>query len=515
MKQGWKSALCALLCAVMLPVSALAMPGLDAATSAWLDVEEDLRFALSMQLDTLVPYGEGTIELMNRLLRHLSMNASVTENAAQLELCVAGDAIINLNEEDGVLITGLLPNRKLVGETSAMDALSGAGEESAFDFLTAVEELQGCYQQLTDAIRPYAEEKTANYKISGVGTSKWSRIARLTPEQSAELAPLIARVLGCGMDAAYREELRQMAYGSGFIVGLYQTAEGGDDLAVYIKGNVTFADGSAHTLSYQWAFAQKDGGARMDTFKFEMNKSKAPRDDREISASYERTAQADALKVKGESKCLVRNPETGVSVTTTLRHDLTGAETDDGRTLSGSVSQSVRTAKGETAETITTTVSPALALTASQGSGVLSGTADVQVQRGKNVETALTITFDEEPAELFSQAADTGMLFMVTDDLPPSSLMQNVDMTDEPEDYLVGAPPAGYQSHTAPREETTVQLNALDDTERAQLLDELYQNLAGKLLIALAKLPQEDSALLADNMSEADYAAFLALVEGL
>lgn len=515
MKRGWKRALAALLCAVMLPVSALAMPGLDAATSAWLDVDEDLRFALSMQLDTLVPYGEDTIALMNRLLRHLSMNASVTEHTTRLEVCVAGDAIIDLCEEDGVLTTGLLPNRRLTAEASVLDALSGADEEPAFDFLTAVEELQGCYQQLTDAIRPYAEEKTANYKISGVGTSQWSRIARLTPEQSAELAPLIAQVLGCGMDEGYREQLRQMTYGSGFIVGLYQTKQGGNDLAVYIKGNVTFADGSAHTLSYQWAFAEKDGGVRADTFKFEMNKSKAPRDDREISASYERTAQEDALKVKGESKCLVRNPDTGASVTTTVRHDLTGAEADGARTLSGSVSQSVRTAQGETAETVTATVSPALVLTASQGSGVLSGTADVQVQRGKNVETALTITFDEEPAELFSQAADTGMLFMVTDELPPSSLMQNMDTPDEPEDYLVGAPPAGYQSHTAPREETVVQLHALDHAERAALLDELYQNLAGKLLIALARLPQEDAALLADNMTEADYAAFLALVEGL
>lgn len=515
MKRGWKRALAALLCAVMLPVSALAMPGLDAATSAWLDVEEDLRFALSMQLDTLVPYGEDTLALMNRLLGHLNMNASVTEDAAQLEVCVAGDAIIDLREEDGVLTTGLLPKRKLVGETSAMDALSGADEEPAFDFLTAVEELQGCYRQLTDAILPYAEEKTANYTITGVGASKWSRIARLTPEQSAELAPLIAQVLGCGMDAAYREELRKMTYGSGFIVGLYQTKEGGDDLAVYIKGNVTFADGSARALSYQWAFAQKDGGSRVDTFKFVMNKTKAPKDDREISASYERTAQADALKLKGESKCLIRNPETGVSTTTTVRHDLSGKEANDARTLAGSVSQAVRTAQGETSETVTTTITPSLALTISQGSGVLSGTADVQVQRGKNVETALTLTFDEEPAELFSQAADTGMLFMVTEDLPPSSLMQNIDTPDEPEDYLVGAPPAGYQSHTAPREETTVQLSTLDESQRALLLDELYQNLAGKLLIALAKLPKEDSALLADNMSEADYAAFLALVEGL
>ena len=55
------------------------------------------------------------------------------------------------------------------------------------------------------------------------------------------------------------------------------------------------------------------------------------------------------------------------------------------------------------------------------------------------------------------------------------------------------------------------------DTAQADQLEalrgELYQNLAGRLLTALAKLPAEDAALLADNLSEEDYAAFLELAQ--
>ena len=46
-------------------------------------------------------------------------------------------------------------------------------------------------------------------------------------------------------------------------------------------------------------------------------------------------------------------------------------------------------------------------------------------------------------------------------------------------------------------------------------MDELAQNLAGKLIIAIARRPREDSVLLQDSMSESDFDALLKLVEGL
>lgn len=514
--------LAALTACMLVTAPALALP-LDASIGEFLDLNSDVRFALSAQIDTLVPYGEEAVALFNSALANVSVTAQVTGDTTEMDICVAGDPVVSLAEtltaEGGRLVTPLLPNRTLVSAGSVMDALGLGQEEEAFDIFKAIQEAESCYRQLTDAILPYAEQKKANYKISGVGTSAWSRIARLTPEQSAELAPLIAQLLGCGMDEAYREELRNMTYSKGFIVGLYQTSEGGDDLAVYIKGGVTFADGGYRTLSYQWAFADKEDGTRVDTYKFEMNKNKAPKDDREISASYERRSGESGALLKGQSKRLIRDPESGASVTATVTHDLTGTESGSERTVEGSVVTAVRTAKGSDASTVTTTVTPKLTLLSSEGSGVLSGTAAIERKTGsKVVDMSAVITFDEEPAERFAEAADAGMLFIVMDDeQPQSSLMQNMDvvMADDPGDYLVGKPPAGYESHAAPAQETVVDIDHLTAEEAAALMDELAQNLAGRLIVAIAKLPGEDSALLQDNLSEADFAALLALIEGL
>ena len=91
----------------------------------------------------------------------------------------------------------------------------------------------------------------------------------------------------------------------------------------------------------------------------------------------------------------------------------------------------------------------------------------------------------------------------------------DVPAQDDPDDYLVDKPPAGYESHTAPGQQTVVDMDHLTAEESAALMDELAQNLAGKLIIAIAKLPREDSALLQDSMSESDFDALLKLVEGL
>ena len=497
----------------LLASTALASPfAMDHQTESWLSEAGDVRFAVSAQFEELVPYGETTIGLFNDVLKHVSIASQISDAETTLEINVAGDPVIDLKEtkaENGTeLTTGLLKNRTLTSRASAMDALSGNAEEAKFDFFAAVSELEGCYQALTDAIIPYAEEKKASYTIKGVAPSKWSRIARLTPEQSQELAPLIAQVLGCGMDDAFRQQLAGATYAKGFIVGLYQTEQNGQDLAVYIKGDMTFEDGAKRALSYQWAFTTKESGERIDTFKFELKKAKAPKDDRIISASCKRTA-ADALKVKGESSARITDPEEGVTVTTTLTHDLSGKADGDDRTLTGSVSCAVRTAKGDKASTVTTTVKPELSLVSADGSGVLSGKARLEQKTGKDVTLSAVLTFDEEPAELIQ----SGEMYIVTEDMmPPSSLTQNLH-ADEPEDFLVGKPPIGYTAYTAPKSPVTVDLDTADESAMAVLMDEMSQNLAGKLLIALSKLPKEDAAILHDNLE--DYAAFLALVEGL
>lgn len=492
--------------------------GLSPNLDAYWDVN-DLYFAATAHLDALLPYGDGIVEMMNAALEGLSVSADVREAETTVRLRVAGDAVAEFTETrtgtGTALTTPLLPGRTLVSASSAMDALSGSqAEEPAFDLFAAISEAEGCYQALTDAILPYATEKKANYKIKDVGHAKWSRIARLTPEQSAGLAPLISRVLGCGMDADFREQLAGMTCAKGFIVGLYQSAEGGEDMAVYIKGNVTFPDGQKRAISYQWAFAQADGGLRVDTYKFEMTKSRAPRDNRQISASYERSTGTEDFVLKGECSAKISDPDTGVTTATTLTHDLSGKEKDGARPLSGTIRQVVKTTRNEKTQTVTTTLTPELTLALADGSGVLSGSVGVERLNGKQKDLGFTILFEENTD--FAEAAQSGALYAVHESLMPvTSLTQNREPVSRPSDYEVGRPPAGYASYTAPDSPQTVDLDGADAAAREALLGELSQNLAGKLLAALAKLPEENTALLRDLLSDADYAAFLALVNEL
>lgn len=99
--------------------------------------------------------------------------------------------------------------------------------------------------------------------------------------------------------------------------------------------------------------------------------------------------------------------------------------------------------------------------------------------------------------------------------MPESSLTQNETPDDNStgSNYLVGQPPIGYTAYTAPASMQVIDLDAASAGQLETLTAEMAQNLAAKLLPALARLPQEDTGLLSDNMSQEDYAAFLKLLE--
>lgn len=506
-----------MICAALLCGCTLAnAAGLDWAAGDYLQEKEPVRFRMTAQIESLPPYGDDMVGMMNALLENVEIAGEISADETAMAFRVAGDEVASLTEAQadvGVqLATNLLPNRVLLSGASAMDALSGfEQEEKTFDLFAAIEEAEGCYQELTDAILPYAEEKSASYSIKGVGSSRWSRIARLTPEQGAELSPLIAKVLGCGMDEAFREQLRQMTYQKGFIVGLYQKSQGGDDLAVYIKGNVVFPDGAQRAISYQWAFAVNEKGQRVDTYKFDMTKSATPRDNRQISATYKRSAKADTLLVDGQSKATIRNPEDGTTVTTTITHKLNGTE----GAIKGTVTNMVRTAKGETASTVTTTIKPDVLLAEEGDEYLLTGTMRVEQAKGNTTHVAIDLLFGETEGDQEAEEEQAAELYVVTDErLPESSLTQNLfDEPEEPKAEWEGEPPIGYTAYDIPEESVMVELDNASPEEIAVLMDEMAQRLAGRLLMAVAKLPEDASALIRANLSEENYAAFLALLD--
>lgn len=524
MKHSMKSRLLALvlLACVLTGVACAQAAGLDSILAGFLDSDEAVRFSMSLQMDTWMPFPEDTIVMLNSLLKHMVFTAAVEQDEGSslttIGLSMAGHPLMTLSEreESGEyrLQTDLLPNRTLEGTQSPMDALSGAAPSaggSSFDLFTAIEETETHYPALFDALEPLLEKKKANYKIKGVGSSKWSQIARLSPEESDTVAPLLRAVLQCGMDEAYRAELESVTFGKQFVVALYQTEENGDDLAIYMKGNLIYPDQSVRKLSYQWAFSRSDA-KRNGTYKYEAIASGKNPSNRVINGSYA-LSQGDT-------------PSTNVTVDTSFKAEgitdaqmlkckISGKKSDASKTLEGEVSLTAKhTESGDTSTTVHT-LSPNMTLTAGTGGTSISGSAQWVQKNEKTPQTAMTITF--APVEESAlQTAPQSTLYEVGDESLPAgaSFAQNVDEAPE-NDFLVGSAPVGMKAFTAPEVQTAVNIDSLTQAQKDDLLEEISQHLAARAMRSLLSLPAEDLAFLQQGMTETDFAQFLSILESL
>lgn len=528
MKTIWKRAwaLAAALC--LLCTGAWAELGwVDEQLSGFLDINSDTTFSLGIQVNTLQPFGEEITAMLNETLAHIRVETRILDDGTQMSFAVDGESVFTVEEarRDNrmAMTTSLLPNRVLVADTSPMDIISGneMAVEPDFDLHAAITDAENCYEALTEAIVPYATEKAANYKISGIGYARWVRLARLGTEDSAKLLPQIIRVLGCGMDQPFREMLQTLTCADQFTIALYSDEENGTPLALYMKGSVYLTPEDKWTLAYQWAFTREDDKSK-DTYRYELVQVSSPKHKRVIEAERTNTTGEDGkLQLSRECELALRDDSRNCTI---LNKDKLVLERDGSQqTLTGSVVTTVKDHSGGETVTTVTTITPELTLTSAQGSGVLSGQVNLEEHQGKTVYRDLTFLLDEEPAQALDAAAASGSLFAV--DVNPrdpsvagSSLAQNVDVVwsdDSLKGFLVGNPPIGMASYPVPETMQTIDLTLAEEAQRAALLDEMAQRGAGVLLIALGKLPGEPLRLLMDSMTEVDYAAFLSLLGDL
>lgn len=520
---------------------AKAESGLDSALASWLEREDAYRFSMTMELTTFLPFEKETLQMMNKLLAHTSFQSSIEHDGeggmTTLQISVDSEALFSFTEreQEGAysLETTLLPNRLLQSAGVSPLSLLGfevAGEEAtaSFDMLTALAEVEGCYQALVDACEPYAEKKRANYKIKDIGSAKWSQIARLTTEQSDAMLPQLRAVLKSGMDEGYRAELDQVRFQKGFVVALYKTGENDKDIALYMKGSLLYPDGSTRRLAYQWAFVN-NGTERKDSYKYEIVKDAKPADNRTIGGLLTRKLFSDQILYKGSYDVSLKQDK--VTTAHAQKLNLTGKTVEGARTLEGSLSQQTKVTDGDGSVTQLYTLTPNLTITPEGSGAILSGTAKVEQKTDKTVQSAITFTFAEEIPETL--AADRSMYEVLGDDQepaaksppPPSSIQQNADevFADESaaagstgkNDYLVGDAPIGMKAHTAPSQATTISLDGISQAQLDSLTEELMQNLAARLLVAFARLPEEDIAFLRDGMTDDDFSRFLSLVGGV
>lgn len=474
----------------------------------------DTAFSLGVHIDQLYPFGKETLEMLNGALEHIRVQSRICPDGVGMGIAVDGETLLTVQEtaQDNriQLVTSLLPNRVLVADASPMDVLSSnqMAQQQLFDLHAAIGEAEACWPSLADAIVPFAEEKKANYKIDRIGYARWVRIAKLSAEDSAALLPQIVAMLGCGMDNAFRESLAALTCGDGFTVALYSDKENGTPMALYMKGTVYLREEEKWSLAYQWATAGDDT-QRKDTYRCELAQSKSPRHKRVAEAERTLTGEEGKITQSRKSKLIVKDDV--LNQTISQKDSLTTVGDGSRVEITGKLETTVKDQSGKDTVTTVTTLQPELAL---EG-GVLSGTAALTQVQGKAELRGLVFTFDPEPA-VSLPAAETAAADAST--VPVSSLDQNTHVLREDgadSGYLVGSPPIGITACTAPAEPVVVDLDTAEPAHVAALLDEMTQNAAGALLIALAKLPGEPLALLTDLMTETDYQTFLSLLGDL
>ncbi len=527
--RGFLKQLCAFVLALcLLCGTALAeFSWLDAELSGHLDVNRDTAFSLGIQIGSLQPFGDDMIAMLNETLAHIQVESRIRSDGIQMAVSVDGESLLSIEEtqREGrtALTTSLLPNRLLLSETSPMDVLSGndTAAQPLFDLHTAIDEVACHWEDLAQAIVPYATEKAANYKISGIGYARWVRLAKLSAEDSAALLPQIISVLGSGMDQDHRQQLESLTCADGFTIALYSDEENGTPLALYMKGSVYLEDGQKWTLAYQWAFTREDGKQK-DTYRYELEQQNSPRHKRMIEAERTTAENADGMELN--RKCQLTVKDDSLNQTLINKDRLTGRQDGNSLSLTGQLETTLKVFSGKDTVTTVTLIEPELTLTSAQGSGVLSGTVALKESQGKAVLRELIFTFAQEPAQALLAAENDGSLFAVseTDPLDPSvagsSLAQNTDViwpVAPGNSFLVGNPPIGLTVYPVPETMQQVDLDLAAADTIAALQDEMAQNAAGVLLIALGKLPGEPLRLLNDNMTGEDYEAFLSLLGDL
>ena len=473
-------------------------------------------------------------------------NEAATQDAGGVDVQPTTNTVVQPADETVAPLTAQLTVEATATPTAepfVKATINQTNVDGAFSMLDAVTELQACYQTLTDAIQPIATEKRANYNIKGIGAGKWSRIARLTQEQSDGLLSELRAVLSCGMDDTYRAEVAQYTFAKGFIVALYQNADQ-KDLCVYLKGTVNTPDGSQRKVLLQWAFVT-NGLERTDNYKFEVSQRTGTTDSRVIEANSKQVSRSDAFSISSKAETTLKRGK--ITDKSTARIEISGVKEETAAlTCVGSVSRELAHTEGGETEKTTESADVDVQITPDADGSVLSGTVDYVQKNAKLVQTDILFTFASDVASFDTNTVTdengtantlpaggeqtikveaTPTIAATTDE--DGNLISSVDQinedltkasepTEETQSaFLVGVLPIGLKTYAIPQEQTTVDVDTANTATLQSLMAELAQTLAGKLVLAVSALPGDDGKILNDGMTSQDYAAFVAMINAL
>ncbi len=485
MKRFFKNLLLLTLALLLACGSALAdVDALSADIEPWL--EGGVQTAVTVELEQLMPFGEDTLKKLQGVAKHLRLEMRVDDAGEAARLTLGGEPIFSAVQSGDGLRLDLLPSRTLAGEDAAL-ALSGTkGEHTpAYTVLSAAYQSDEQLPALSALLERDAEEKKSAYKVKQIGTSKTSRVLKLTKDQLAEYSPAVLQMLLCGTDEETRLELDGATCQKGFSVALYYL-EDGSPMALLLKGKLDGPKKRQYTVNYVWGFKRGDE-VQADSCKLTLTGKGDGAKTRTIVGTRKRTLGG---KFELETDCTVTVKQKGVTDKYISSVPLKG-KSGSARTLSGTLkTDHQHVAKGS--QRYVTTVKPQLSL----ADGKLSGSISLLQTLDKKEQTALTLNLHGETgAELDALGG-----FAVSGEFAPAPAAPAAEA------------PVGMSAHTPPSSPQTLLLSALTDEEKADLWDEAAQQMAARLLVAVSRLPEGDRALLTDGMNEQDAQALIELL---
>ena len=108
--------LCAFALACCMLLGSACAAGLTDVLDGYLDLNDDVQYAMSAQIDVLTPYGEETLSMLNAALKHLSIGAVISDDTTTVDVCVDGESAMSMTETAVVggteLTTPVLPEEK-------------------------------------------------------------------------------------------------------------------------------------------------------------------------------------------------------------------------------------------------------------------------------------------------------------------------------------------------------------------------------------------------------------------
>ena len=381
-------------------------PTLSPMLGEWLQKVENgetANISLSASLHELVPFGEETLSMMNRLLSQCKLNVG-WQKAEQVEttrtqLLIGNETAVDILEQSGDLAlaqTSLLPGITLSSEDGS-PIPSLLGEETDIPFWASdIPDPNAFAKKIPDtlsALSAYMIEREGSFGLLSTATARKALVYTVPKEEAGLVKDTLMKL---AEEVSWPEAsvlFSTAILKDDAVITLYQTAEG-ENVGFGIKASLGFENVSVRKVNFLWAF-----------------RSDAKKSAQSVSLKAPAAEGSDYLTVTGQWKLEGKKAKNALSFgldiksrfnKKTLREQWTGKLdcllADDNQRLEGEIKQTV-TGPEDTKHTFV--IRPSLLAYRSGEEVSVKGNVRVAWSEDKAVQSDVTVSLTaDQNAEL-------------------------------------------------------------------------------------------------------------------